>query len=82
MLRPTVFLIPFAGRKAGMKRKLNGEKTGATRQRALLLSLETFLAITALPRSTRQERTGAAVNGKTSSRTLDKQGWAAAHQPR
>lgn len=42
-----------------MKRKLNGEKTGATRQRALLLSLETFLAITALPRSTRHERTGA-----------------------
>lgn len=82
MLRPTVFLIPFAGRKAGMKRKLNGEKTGATRQRALLLSLETFLDLTALPVSTRHERAGDAVNGKASLLTLGKSGWTAAHQPR
>jgi len=63
-----------------MKRKVLG-KSG-TRQRAVLLPLETFLAITEMPASQRHHSGGGKAKEDFKPRRLDQPTLAAAHQPR
>lgn len=63
-----------------MKRKVLG-KSG-TRQRAVLLPLETFLAITEMPASQRLHREGGRAKENVKPRRFDPLMLAAAYQPR